>query len=68
MLNRTLVNEGGIKEKEGCWKLPDQRLFVSSNTEIQLEKHHEKTRLGKTAPESLLSHYHFFSKLPTLCA
>ena len=28
------VNDGRIKEKEGCWRLPDQRLFVSSNTEI----------------------------------
>ena len=46
------LNEGGIKEKEGWWKLPDQRVFVSSNIEIQLVKQHpEKTHLGKTAGE-----------------
>ena len=46
------LNEGGIREKEGWWKLTDQRLFVSSNIEIQLaQQHQEKTCLGKTAGE-----------------
>ena len=51
-----MLNDGRIKG--GLLELPDQRLFVSSNTEIQLVKqHHEKTRLGKPALESLLSHF-----------
>ena len=29
------LNEGGIKEKEGWWKLPDQRLIVLSNIAVQ---------------------------------
>ena len=63
------LNEGGIKEKEGWWKPPDQRLFVPSNIAVQLVKqHHETTQLGKTALESLLSRYYFIPKLPTLCA
>ena len=63
------LNERRIKEKEGWRKLPDQRLFVSSNIAIQLVKqHHETANLGKTALESLLSHYCFIPKLPTLCA
>ena len=64
------LNEGGIKEKEGWWKLPGQRLFVPSNIAIQLVKQHrETTRLGKTVLESLLSHCYFnIPKLPTLCA
>ena len=42
------LNEGGIKEKEGWWKLPDQRLFVPSNIAVDLVKqHHETTDLGK---------------------
>ena len=63
------LHEGGIKEKEGWWKLPDQRLFDPSNTAIQLVKqHNETTHLGKTALESLLSCYYFIPKLPTLYA
>ena len=63
------LNEGGIKEKEGWWKLPDQRHLVPSNIAVQLVKqHHETTHLGKTALESLLSCYYFIPKLPTLCA
>ena len=63
------LHEGGIKEKEGWWKLPDQRLFDPSNTAIQLVKqHHETTHLGKTALESLLSRYYLIPKLPTLYA
>ena len=63
------LNEGGIKEKEGWWKLPDQRLFVPSNIAVQLVKqHHETAHLGKSELESLLSCYCFTLKLPTLCA
>ena len=29
------LNDGGIKEKEGWWKLPDQRLAVPSNHAVQ---------------------------------
>ena len=63
------LNEGGIKEKEGWRKLPDQRLFVPSNRAVQLVKQqHETAHFGKTALESLLSCYCFIPKLPTLCA
>ena len=63
------LNEGGIKEKEGWWKLPDQRLFVPSNIAVQLVKqHHETTHLGKTVLESILNCYYFIPKLPALCA
>ena len=63
------LNEGGIQAKEGCWKLPDQRLFVPSSIAVQLAKqHHETAHFGKTALESLLSCYYFIPKLPTLCA
>ena len=63
------LNKGEIKEKEGWWKLPEQRLFVPSNIAIQLVKQHlETTHLGKTVLESLLSCYYFIPKLPTLCA
>ena len=48
---------------------PDQRLFVPNNVTIQLVKrHHEIIHLGKTALESVLRHYYFIPKLPTLCA
>ena len=61
------LNEGGIQEKEGCWKLPDQRLFVPSNITVQLVKqHHETTHLGKTVLESLLATT--ISFLSSLCA
>ena len=30
------LDEGGTKGKKGWWKLPDQRLFVPSNTAVQL--------------------------------
>ena len=40
-------NEGGIKEKEGWWKLPDQRLSVPRNITIQLVKHHHETTQEK---------------------
>ena len=63
------LNKGEIKEKEGWWKLPEQRLFVPSNIAIQLVKQRlETTHLGKTVLESLLSRYYFIPKLPTLCA
>ena len=63
------LNEGGIKEKEGCWKLPNQGLFVPSSHAVQLVKqHHDTTRSGKTALEGLLSCYYFIPRLPTLCA
>ena len=62
------LNEGGIKEKEGWWKLPDQRLFVPSNIALHLVKHYETAHLGKTVLESLLSCYSFIPKLPSLCA
>ena len=62
------LNERGIKEKEGWWKLPDHRLFVPSNIAVQLVKHHETIHSGKTALESLLSCYYFVPTLPTLCA
>ena len=63
------LNEGGIKEKEGWWKPPDQRLFVPSNIAVQLVKqHHETAHLGKSELESLLSCYCFIPKLPTLYA
>ena len=63
------LNEGGIQEKEGWWKLPDQRLFMPSNIAIQLVKqHHETTHLGKTGLENLLSHNYLIPKLSTLCA
>ena len=63
------LNEGGIKEKEGWWKLPDHGLFVPSNIAVQLVKqHHETTHLGKTVLESILNCYYFIPKLPTLCA
>ena len=43
-----------MKEKEGWWKLPDQRHLVPSNIAIQLVKQHrETTHLGKTELESL---------------
>ena len=43
------LNEGGIKEKEGWWKLPDHGPFVPSNIAVQLvNQHHETTHLGKT--------------------
>ena len=62
------LNDGGIKEKEGWWTLPDHRL-VPSNHAVQLVKqHHETTHLGKTVLESLLSCYCFVFKLPILCA
>ena len=32
------LNEGRIKEKEGWWKLPDQRFFVPNIIAIQLVK------------------------------
>ena len=58
-----------MKEKEGWWKLPDQRHLVPSNIAIQLVKqHHEATHLGKTVLEGLLSLYYFIPKLPVLCA
>ena len=63
------LDEGGTKGREGWWKLPDQRLFGPNNIAVQLVKQHDgTTRLGKTALESLLSHYYFTPKLPTLCA
>ena len=63
------LNKEEIKEKEGWWKLPEQRLFVPSNIAIQLVKQHfETTHLGKTALEILLSCYYFIPKFPTLCA
>ena len=63
------LNKGEIKEKEGWWKLLEQRLFVPSNIAIQLVKQRlETTHLGKTVLESLLSCYYFIPKLPTLCA
>ena len=56
------LNEGGIKEKEGC-QAPKPR------TAVQLVKqHHDTTRSGKTALEGLLSCYYFIPRLPTLCA
>ena len=61
-------DEGGIKEKEGWWRLPNQRFSVSSNIAVQLVKqHHETTHLKKTVLESLLRCYYFVPKLPTLC-
>ena len=69
MEDQWALTEGGIKEKEGWWKLPDRRLSVPSNIAVQLVKqHHETTHLGKTALKSLLSHYDFVPKCPTLCA
>ena len=60
--------EGGTKEKEGWWRLPDQRVFVPSSIAVQLVKQfHETTHLKKTVLESLLSCYYFVPKLLTLC-
>ena len=33
-----------------------------------MKQHHETTHLGKTALKSLLSHYYFIAKFPSLCA
>ena len=37
------LNKGGMKGKEGWWKLPDQRLSVPSNITIQMVKQHHET-------------------------
>ena len=61
------LDEGGTKEKEGWWRLPDQRVSVPSNIAVQLMKQHrETTHLKKTVLESLLSCYYFVPKFPTL--
>lgn len=63
------LSEGGKKEGEGWWRLPDQRLFIPRTAAAQLViQYHEMTHLGKTALESLLNRYYFIDKLPTLCA
>jgi hypothetical protein len=58
-----------MKEKGGWWKLPDQRLFVSSAVAAPLVKQQcELMHLGKMAPEKLLDKYYFIPKHPTPCA
>jgi hypothetical protein len=60
-------NENGIKEKGGWWKLPDQRLFVSSAVEdLLVKQQHKLTHLGTTALEKLLGKCYFVPKFPTL--
>ena len=63
------LSEGGTKEKQDWWKLPDRRLFVpGSLAALVVTRYHEMTHLGKSALESLLSRYYFVPGLPTLCA
>ena len=45
--------------KEGWWVLPDQRVYVLEQLAYQVALlQHELTHLGKTALETLLSHYY----------
>ena len=41
------LDKGGTKEKEGWWKLQDQRVFVPSNITVQLVKQHHETTQRK---------------------
>jgi hypothetical protein len=62
-------DEKGIKEKGGCWNLPDQRLFVPGAAAVPLVKQqHELTHLRKMALKKLLGKHYFIPTLPqTVC-